>query len=122
MAIKYLNNSRYIKGIVYFIVGLITYPGLNIINKLKISGMEHLKDLPKGNVLFVSNHQTYFADVITFIHIFCAHYWGKKNKLGVPYYLLWPFTRIKYVAAEETMKANWLTKLFTLAGALTVKR
>ena len=40
----------------------------------------------------------------------------------MPYYLLWPFTRIKYVAAEETMKANWLTKLFTLAGAITVKR
>lgn len=84
--------------------------------------MEHLKGLPKGNVLFVSNHQTYFADVITFIHIFCANSWGKKNRLGIPYYLLWPFTRIKYVAAEETMQATWLTRFFTLAGALTVKR
>lgn len=120
--VKKIKESRFVKGIVYAIVGIFTYPGINIINKLSIKGMEHLKDLPKGNVLFVSNHQTYFADVITFIHIFCANYWGKKNKLGVPYYLLWPFTRIKYVAAEETMKANWLTKLFTLAGALTVKR
>jgi 1-acyl-sn-glycerol-3-phosphate acyltransferase len=40
----------------------------------------------------------------------------------MPYYLLWPFTRINYVAAEETMKSNWLTKLFLLAGAITVKR
>jgi 1-acyl-sn-glycerol-3-phosphate acyltransferase len=111
-----------IKGLVYFLVGLITYPGLNIINKLRISGMENLKDLPRKNVLFVSNHQTYFADVITFIHIFCANRWGCKNKLPIPYYLLWPFTKIKYVAAEETMKSSLLTKFFSLAGALTVKR
>lgn len=117
-----IQNSRIVKGLVYAIVGLFTYPGINIINRLQIKGMENLKALPKGNVLFVSNHQTYFADVITFIHIFCANLWGKKNKLGVPYYLLWPFTRIKYVAAEETMKATWLSRFFTLAGALTVKR
>lgn len=84
--------------------------------------MQNLENLPRQNVLFVSNHQTYFADVITFIHIFCAAKWGKKNRLGLPFYLLWPFTRIKYVAAEETMKSNWLTKLFSMAGALTVKR
>lgn len=117
-----IKDSRIIKGFVYAVVGIITYPGLNIINRLRISGMENLKGLPKQNVLFVSNHQTYFADVITFIHIFCANFWGKKNKLGIPYYLLWPFTRIKYVAAEETMKSSLLTKFFTLAGALTVKR
>jgi 1-acyl-sn-glycerol-3-phosphate acyltransferase len=111
-----------IKGIVYFIVGIFTYPGLNIINKLRITGMENLKGLPRRNVLFVSNHQTYFADVITFIHIFCANRWRVKNKLPVPYYLLWPFTKIKYVAAEETMKSSLLTRFFTLAGALTVKR
>ena len=48
--------------------------------------------------------------------------WGKQNKLGLPYYLLWPFTKVKYVAAEETMNSTWLTKFFRLAGALTVKR
>jgi 1-acyl-sn-glycerol-3-phosphate acyltransferase len=120
--IKRIKNFAAVKGFVYFIVGIITYPGLNIINKLRISGMENLKGLPKQNVLFVSNHQTYFADVITFIHIFCANRWGIKNKLPIPYYLLWPFTKIKYVAAEETMKSSLLTRFFTLAGALTVKR
>lgn len=101
---------------------MITYPGLNIVNKLHISGTENLQNLPKKNVLFVSNHQTYFADVIAFIHIFCAYSWGRKNKLGLPFYLLWPFTRIKYVAAEETMNSSMLTRFFRLAGALTVKR
>jgi len=120
--LSYIKESRFVKGFVYAVVGLFSYPGINIVNRLRISGMENLEGLPHKNVLFVSNHQTYFADVISFIHIFCAARWRKKNKLGIPFYLLWPFTRIKYVAAEETMKTNWLTKLFSLAGAVTVKR
>ncbi len=110
------------KGSVYAVVGAFSYPGINMVNRLQINGMEHLHALPKRNVLFVSNHQTYFADVITFLHIFCAVSWRKKNKLGIPFYLLWPFTRVKYVAAEETMKSSLISRLFTLAGAVTVKR
>lgn len=117
-----IKEWKIVKGTVYALVGLFSYPGLNLVNKLKINGTEHLQNLPKKNVLFVSNHQTYFADVITFLHIFCAVSWRKKNKLGIPYYLLWPFTKVKYVAAEETMKASFISRLFTLAGALTVKR
>lgn len=117
-----LKQFRLVRKIVYAIVGVISYPVLVIINKLKISGTEYLEDLPKGNVLFVSNHQTYFADVITFLHIFCAVKWGKRNRLGIPFYLLNPFTNVYYVAAEETMKGSWISRLFTVAGALTVKR
>ena len=84
--------------------------------------MQNLHKLPKQNVLFVSNHQTYFAEVITFIHIFCAVSWRKKHKLGIPFYLLWPFTKINYVAAEETMKSSWISKILSLGGAITVKR
>ena len=117
-----LKNFHPVRKLVYFFVGLFSYPGLAIINKLKISGTEHLKNLPRQNVLFVSNHQTYFADVITFLHIFCAVKWGKMNRLGIPYYLLNPFTRVNYVAAEETMKGSLISRLFLLAGGLTVKR
>lgn len=117
-----LKRFRLVRKLVYAIVGMISYPGLTIVNRLKISGTEYLRKLPRGNVLFVSNHQTYFADVITFLHIFCAVKWRKKNRLGVPYYLLNPFTNVYYVAAEETMKASWVSRLFTMAGALTVKR
>jgi 1-acyl-sn-glycerol-3-phosphate acyltransferase len=120
--IERLKNFKLVRKIVYAVVGLFSYPGLAMINKLKISGTEHLKNLPRENVLFVSNHQTYFADVITFLHIFCAIKWGKTNRLGVPYYLLNPFTRVNYVAAEATMNGSWISRLFTLAGALTVKR
>ena len=117
-----LKNVKLVKKLVYAIVGLASYPGIAIINKLKITGTEHLKNLPKQNVLFVSNHQTYFADVITFLHIFCAVKWGKMNSLGVPYYLLNPFSNVYYVAAEETMKGSWISRLFALAGAVTIKR
>ncbi|HMT73469.1 MAG TPA: lysophospholipid acyltransferase family protein [Chitinophagaceae bacterium] len=117
-----IRRFKLVRKIVYFIVGMVSYPGLTIINKLRISGTEHISKLPRKNVLFVSNHQTYFADVITFLHIFCAVKWGKKNRLGLPYYLLNPFTHVNYVAAEETMKGNWISRLFLLAGGLTVKR
>src|SRR5215470_12239678 len=117
-----MKKLRLVRKLVYAIVGLISYPGLTIVNKLKISGTEVLRKLPKGNVLFVSNHQTYFADVITFLHIFSAVKWGKKDRLGVPYYLLNPFTRVYYVAAAQTMKGSWISRLFAMAGALTVKR
>lgn len=117
-----LRNFHPVRKIVYFFVGLFSYPGLAIVNKLRISGTEHFKDLPRRKVLFVSNHQTYFADVITFLHIFCAVKWGKKNRLGIPYYLLNPFTRVNYVAAEETMKGSLISRVFLLAGGLTVKR
>jgi len=115
-------ESGFIKSLLYFIIGLFSYPGINIISRLNIKGMDKLKHLPRENVMFVSNHQTYFADVITMIHIFCAASWGKKKKLGIPFYLLKPFTKIKYVAAVATMNSTFISRFFTLAGAITVKR
>ncbi|RFM28791.1 lysophospholipid acyltransferase family protein [Deminuibacter soli] len=117
-----LKHFKIVRAFIYGIVGVISYPGLVWVNRLKIEGTEHLEKLPRKNVLFVSNHQTYFADVITFLHIFCAVKWRKRNKLGVPYYLLNPFTSVYYVAAEETMNGSFVSRLFKLAGALTVKR
>ena len=60
--------------------------------------------------------------MIAFFQIFCAVKWGRKNTLGLPFYLLNPFTRVNYIAAVETMKDNLLTRLFLLAGGITVKR
>ncbi|MDE3253544.1 MAG: 1-acyl-sn-glycerol-3-phosphate acyltransferase [Bacteroidota bacterium] len=117
-----LKNIRLVRSLIYGFVGILTYPGLVIWNRIRIEGTEHLKNIPKHNVLFVSNHQTYFADVIAFIHIFCAVKWRKQNRLGLPYYLLNPFTNLYFVAAEETMNGNWISRFFKLAGAVTVKR
>ena len=115
---SFLERLRYVKivrKIVYVIIGSLSYPGLAIINKLKITGTEHIKNLPKKNVLFISNHQTYFMDVIAFLHIFCAVKWRKQNKLGIPYYLLNPFTNVYFVSAEDTMKKTFMSRLMALA-------
>jgi 1-acyl-sn-glycerol-3-phosphate acyltransferase len=117
-----LKHFKLLRKILYFFIGIVSYPGIAIVNKLRITGTENLKGLPKRNVMIVSNHQTYFADVITLLHIFSAVKWSKKDRLGFPYYLLNPFTNVYYVAAEETMKASLLSKLFTLGGAITVRR
>src|SRR5450432_4484932 len=117
-----LKQTRLLKSFVYFLVGVVTYPGFAIMNRVNISGTEHFKNLPKRNVLFVSDHQTYFADVIMLLHIFCAVKWRKENKLGIPFYLLNPFTRVYYVAAAETMKSSFISRIFRWAGAITVKR
>ncbi|MCW3087155.1 MAG: hypothetical protein JWQ78_541 [Sediminibacterium sp.] len=120
--IERFKYIKVIRSVIYGIVGMITYPGLVLFNRIRIEGTEHLDNLPRHNVLFVSNHQTYFADVIAFIHIFCAVKWRKKNRLGLPYYLLNPFTNVYFVAAEETMNGSWISRFFKMGGALTVKR
>ena len=120
--LKSFKESGFVKRLVYMVVGSMSFPGLAIINKMQINGMDKLKKLPKKNVLFVSNHQTYFAEVIAFLHVFSAVSWRKKHGLGIPYYLLWPYTRIQFVSAEETMKKNLMSKIFALAGSIMVKR
>jgi len=117
-----LKHKSFVRSIVYTLVGSVSYPGLNMLNKLRIEGTEHITGLPKQNVLFVSNHQTYFAEVIAFLHIFCAVKWKRKNRLGFPWYLLSPYTGVYFVSAAETMRASWLTRLFELAGSITVRR
>ena len=104
------GNWMVLKRMVIFIAGWPTYWRIAIANKLKIEGLENLKDLPNTNVFFISNHQTYFADVITFYHIFCNHKWGFGKKL-MPIYLFSPRASIYYVAAKETMKTDGLASV-----------
>lgn len=116
------GNIYFLKRLIIFILGIISYRRFNGFNKLKISGGENLVDLPESNVLFVSNHQTYFADVAAMYHAFCAANNGYINTIKNPIYLLNPKVDFYYVAAEETMNKGLMTKIFKLAGAITVKR
>lgn len=84
--------------------------------------MDVLHKLPPKNVVFVSNHQTYFADVMLMYHAFSAAKWNMKRGLRNPLYLLAPKTNIYYVAALETMKSGFLPKLFAYGGAVSVQR
>ncbi len=112
----------FLKRSLIFILGGLTYNRYNGFNKLQVTGTAKLKDLPKTNVLFVSNHQTYFADVFAMYHVFCSVQNGFVDTIKNPVYLLNPKIDFYYVAAEETMKDSFLTKLFAYTGAVTVKR
>ena len=117
------GNLLLIKRMLVAILGWFTYYRFTAVNKIRIKGTEHLHQLPDQGVLFLSNHQTYFADVIAFYHIFCAVKWGYKDTISPPFYLFSPRVRSYYVAASETMKEGGiLPRLFSMGGAITVER
>jgi 1-acyl-sn-glycerol-3-phosphate acyltransferase len=49
-------------------------------NELNIEGSEIIRNLPHTNV-FISNHQTYFADVVAMFHVFNASLKGRENNI-----------------------------------------
>ncbi|AFK05092.1 phospholipid/glycerol acyltransferase [Emticicia oligotrophica DSM 17448] len=115
------GNWLILKRIIILVAGIPTYWRIAVANQLKVEGAEYLEKLPNQNVYFISNHQTYFADVITFYHIFCSVKWGFRNRV-LPIALFAPRARTFYVAASETMKDGFLPKIFSLAGAILVER
>ncbi|MCA6361956.1 MAG: 1-acyl-sn-glycerol-3-phosphate acyltransferase [Bacteroidetes bacterium] len=112
----------FLKRTLVCVIGWITWFRYTRYNKLIIEGTEHLQGLPQQKVLFISNHQTYFADVIAMLHVFCAHKNGRKNSIERPVYLFRPRTNTYFVAAEETMRKGWLPRLFAYVGAIPVQR
>lgn len=112
----------FVKKMIIRLFGTIVYARFNWVHKPKIKGAEVFMHLPDSNVLIVSNHQTYFADVSFFFHVIHAALVGKPNRISYPGYLKCKKHNIYYVAAEETMKAGFLPKLLALSGAVTVNR
>jgi len=91
-------------------------------NDLQIEGSSILKNLPDRNVLFVSNHQTYFADVVAMYHVFNASLSGRDDSIKNVGYLWDPKLNIYYVAAAETMKKGFLPKVLAYAGSISIDR
>ena len=110
-----------IKKLIIAIVGLITHRTF-LSKRFQIIGSHHLKNIPEKNVLFVSNHQTYFYDVIAMLHVFNSSAKGKIDTVKKPKYLLSPKTNLYYIASFETMKKSFITKILTYAGAVLVQR
>lgn len=104
------------------IAGAMTHRRFKGFNELQIHGSEILRDLPDTNVLFVSNHQTYFADVAAMLHVFNASLSGRENSIKNVGYLWHPKLNIYYVAAKETMKASLLTKILAYTGSVSIER
>lgn len=116
------GNSLLIKRFLILIFGGIAYYRFNIANKTRIRGSKVLKGLPPSNVLFVSNHQTYFADVTGMYQVFCSAKWGIYNRIDKIRYLINPKLNIYFIAALETMKSGLLPKIFSYVGSVSIKR
>ncbi|MGB5269876.1 MAG: 1-acyl-sn-glycerol-3-phosphate acyltransferase, partial [Eudoraea sp.] len=103
-------------------LGLITHQRYKGFNTLEIEGSEIIRNLPDKNVLFVSNHQTYFADVVAMFHVFNASLHGWDDSIKNIGYLWNPKLNIYYVAAAETMRKSLLTKMFAYVGSVSIER
>ncbi|MCH2196374.1 lysophospholipid acyltransferase family protein [Kordia sp.] len=104
------------------IAGTMTHRRYRGFNELKIEGSDILRSLPDKNVLFVSNHQTYFADVVAMFHVFNASLKGREDSIKNVGYLWNPKLNLYYVAAKETMKAGLLPKILAYAGSVSIER
>ena len=94
------------------ILGMISHRRYRGFNELQIEGSENILNLPERNVLFVSNHQTYFADVVAMCHVFNASLSGRQDTLKICY--LQPKLNIYFVAAKETMRSGILPRILVM--------
>ncbi|CAN1516021.1 PlsC 1-acyl-sn-glycerol-3-phosphate acyltransferase [Flavobacteriaceae bacterium] len=116
------GHILFIKKWLIRIFGTITHKRYRGFNQLQIEGSEIIRSLPDTNVLFISNHQTYFADVVAMFHVFNASLSGRKNNIKNVMYLWNPKLNIYYVAAKETMQAGLLPRILAYVGAISVER
>lgn len=103
-------------------LGVLTHRRYRGFNELNIEGSEVIKNLPDSNVLFVSNHQTYFADVVAMFHVFNASLHGRIDNIKNVGYLWHPKLNIYFIAAKETMKAGLLPRILAYAGSISIER
>jgi len=104
------------------IMGIMTHQRYKQFNTLEIEGSDVIRNLPEKKVLFVSNHQTYFADVVAMFHVFNASLSGRDDNIKNVGYLWRPKLNIYYVAAKETMGKSLLTKILAYAGSISIER
>ncbi|WP_372473373.1 lysophospholipid acyltransferase family protein [Capnocytophaga sp. ARDL2] len=116
------GNIIYLKKWLIRIFGFLTHRRYKGFNSLQIEGSEIIRELPENGVLFISNHQTYFADVVAMFHVFNASLKGRRNNIKNIFYIWNPKLNIYFVAAKETMKAGLLPRILSLVGAITVER
>lgn len=116
------GHNLLVKRLIIFVFGSVAYYRMNLINTTKVEGSDILKGLPDTKVLFVSNHQTYFADVAAIYQVVNCAKWGVYNRINYPLSLLNPKLNLYFIAAQETMKSGFIPKLFAYVGSVSIKR
>ena len=101
--------------------GIASYPRFNWKNTTDIQGSVRLTELPNQNVLFVSNHQTYFADVALMAHAINSAHHGRIDNVRYPGFFR-PRLNLYFVAADETVQSGLLPRIMAYCGAVSVKR
>ncbi|HET8887141.1 MAG TPA: lysophospholipid acyltransferase family protein [Salinimicrobium sp.] len=104
------------------IFGVLSHRRYRGFNELQIEGSEIIRNLPNSGVLFVSNHQTYYADVAAMFHVFNASLSGRIDSIKNVGYIWQPKLNIYYVAAKETMRSGLFPRIMAYAGAVSVER
>ena len=116
------GHILFVKKWLIRIFGILSHRRYRGFNELHIEGSEIIKNLPNFNVLFISNHQTYFADVAAMVHVFNASLSGRVDTIKNIGYIWQPKLNLYFVAAKETMQAGILPRIMAYAGAITVER
>ena len=116
------GHILWIKKVLIRILGVISHGRYRSFNNLKIEGSEVLRNLPDTNVLFISNHQTYFADVAAMFHVFNASLKGRDDSIKNIGYIWNPKLNLYYIAAGETMRSGILPKIFAYTGSVSIDR
>ena len=106
------GHILWIKKMLIRILCVISHSRYRSFNNLKIEGSEILRSIPENNVLFISNHQTYFADVAAMFHVFNASLKGRDDSIKNIGYIWNPKLNLYYIAAGETMRSGILPKIF----------
>ncbi|MDG2173238.1 MAG: 1-acyl-sn-glycerol-3-phosphate acyltransferase [Flavobacteriales bacterium] len=116
------GHILYFKKWLIRIFGVLTHRRFRGFNELKIEGSDVIKNLPDKNVLFVSNHQTYFADVVSMFHVFNASLKGRVDSIKNVGYLWNPKLNLYFIAAKETMTSGLLPRILAYAGSISIER
>lgn len=116
------GHILFIKKWLIRILGAMTHRRFRGFNELQIEGSEVIRSLPDKNVLFISNHQTYFADVVAMFHVFNASLHDREDSIKNIGYLWNPKLNIYYVAAKETMSSGLLPKILAYVGSISIER
>ena len=116
------GHILWIKKMLIRILGVISHSRYRSFNNLQIEGSEVLRNIPENNVLFISNHQTYFADVAAMFHVFNASLKGRDDSIKNIGYIWNPKLNLYYIAAGETMRSGILPKIFAYTGSVSIDR
>jgi 1-acyl-sn-glycerol-3-phosphate acyltransferase len=112
----------FVKKFMIFLIGVVTYPILKWLNNTRFEGQNLIPAGRLSNILFVSNHQTYFIDVMVLYTAVITRGPDASSALKWPWYIFRPSDNIYYVAAQETMRSGVVAKLLEMAGSVSIER